>query len=89
MQLTNTYDKGVPRVFELSIKYAWVSHFRGKKCITIRNAFQNVLNKSYRKPNKFWRDEKEVHFKKGQWNHSWKTKIWKDIRQIMSFWKVY
>ena len=35
-------------------KYAWVILLKGKKFITITNAFQKVLDKSNRKSNKIW-----------------------------------
>ena len=37
-------------------KYAWVIPLKGKKRITITNAFQKFLDKSNRKPNKIWVD---------------------------------
>ena len=38
-------------------KYAWVIPLKDKKCITITNAFQKILNKPNRKPNKVWVDK--------------------------------
>ena len=38
-------------------KYAWVIPLKDKKCITITNAFQKILNKLNRKPNKVWVDK--------------------------------
>ena len=40
--------------FYIFSKYAWVIHLKGKKFITITNAFQKVLDKSNRKSNKIW-----------------------------------
>ena len=37
-------------------KYAWVVPLNDKKEITTINAFQNILDKSNRKPNKIWVD---------------------------------
>ena len=36
---------------------AWVIPLKGKKGITITNAFQKILDKSNRKPNKRWVDK--------------------------------
>ena len=38
-------------------KYAWVVPLKGKKPVTIVNAFQSILNDSKRKPNKIWVDK--------------------------------
>ena len=38
-------------------KYAWVILLKDKKGISIVNAFQKILDKSARKPNKIWVDE--------------------------------
>ena len=38
-------------------KYAWVIPLKDKKCNTITNAFQKILNKPNRKPNKVWVDK--------------------------------
>ena len=38
-------------------KYAWVIPLNDKKGITITNAFQKILDKSKRKPNKIWVDQ--------------------------------
>ena len=35
-------------------KYAWVIPLKDEKVITITNAFQKILDKSNRKPNKIW-----------------------------------
>ena len=40
--------------YVLLSKYAWVIPFEDKKGITITNAFQKLLHKSNRKPNKIW-----------------------------------
>ena len=49
-------------------KYDFVVPLKGKKGITIANAFQNILNNSKRKPNKTWVDQGSefcnTHFKK-------------------------
>ena len=37
-------------------KYAWVIPLKDKKGVSIVNAFQKILDKSARKPNKIWVD---------------------------------
>ena len=44
-------------VIDIFSKYAWVVSLKDKKGITITNAFQKILNKSNRKPNKIWADK--------------------------------
>ena len=39
-------------------KYAWVVPLKDKKGVSIVNAFQSILKKSNRKPNKIWVDER-------------------------------
>ena len=38
-------------------KYAWVVPLKDKKSVSIVNAFQKILDKSGRKPNKIWVDK--------------------------------
>ena len=38
-------------------KYAWAVPLKDKKCTSIVNAFQKILNQSGRKPNKIWVDK--------------------------------
>ena len=38
-------------------KYAWVVPLKDKKGVSIVNAFQSILEKSNRKPNKIWVDK--------------------------------
>ena len=60
MQLISKFNK-VFRfllcVIDIFSKYAWVVSLKDKKGITITNAFQKILNKSNRKPNKMWADK--------------------------------
>ena len=49
-------------MIDIFSKYAWVVHLKGKKVVTIVNAFQKLLNDamklhSKRKPNKIWVDK--------------------------------
>ena len=60
MQLICKFNKG----FRFSLcfidifnKYAWVAHLKGKKGVSIVNAFQKILKESNEKPNKIWVDK--------------------------------
>ena len=44
-------------VIDIYTKYAWVIPLKDKKGITITDAFQKMLKKSNRKPNKIWVDK--------------------------------
>ena len=55
MQLLSKFDKGIKYllcVIDLFSKYAFVVPLKYKKGISIFNAFQSILNKPIRKPNK-------------------------------------
>ena len=41
-------------IIDIFSKYAWVVPLKDKKGISIVNAFQKILDKSGRKPNKIW-----------------------------------
>ena len=60
MQLKSKFNKGfrfLLCVIDIYSKYAWVLPFKDKKGLSIVNAFQSILNKSNRKPNKIWVDK--------------------------------
>ena len=60
MQFINKFNKGFRFrlcVTDIFSKNAWVIRLNGKKGITITYAFQKILNKSNRKPNKAWLDK--------------------------------
>ena len=60
MQLLSKFNKGIKYllcVIDLFSKYAFVVPLKDKKGINIVNAFQSILNKSKRKPNKIWVDK--------------------------------
>ena len=60
MQLISRYNKGIRYllcVIDLFSKYAFVAPLKDKKGVTITNAFQSILKKSKRKPNKIWTDQ--------------------------------
>ena len=44
-------------VIDIFSKYAWVILLKDKKCVTIVNAFQKILDDSKRKPKKIWVDK--------------------------------
>ena len=60
IQLISTFNKGfrfLLCVIDIFRKYAWVVPLKDKKGVTITNAFQKILDKSGRKPNKIWVDK--------------------------------
>ena len=60
MQLISKFNKGfrfLLCVIDIFSKYAWVVPLKDKKGISIVNAFQKILDKSGRKPNKIWVDK--------------------------------
>ena len=57
MQLISKFNKGfrfLLLVIDIFSKYAWAVPLKDKKGITITNAFQKILTKSNKKPNKIW-----------------------------------
>ena len=55
MQLISKFNKGfrfLLRVTDIFSKYSWVVPLKDKKDVSIIDAFQNILDKSVRKPNK-------------------------------------
>ena len=59
MQLISKFNKGFRFslcVIDIFNKYAWVVSLKGKNGVSIVNAFQSILKKSNRKPNKIWVD---------------------------------
>ena len=60
MQLISKFNKGfrfLLCVIDIFSKYAWVVPLKDKKGVSIVNAFQKILDKSGRKPNKIWFDK--------------------------------
>ena len=60
MQLISKFNKGfrfLLCVIDIFSKYAWVFPLKDKKGITITEAFQRILDKSGRTPNKIWVDK--------------------------------
>ena len=59
MQLISKFNKGfrfLLRVIDIFSKCAWVVLLKPKKSVSIVDAFQKILDKSERKPNKIWVD---------------------------------
>ena len=59
MQLLSKFNKGIRFllcVIDIFSKYAFVVPLKDKKGASIVNAFQSILDKSERKPNKIWID---------------------------------
>ena len=60
MQLISKFNKGfrfLLCVIDIFSKYAWVVPLKDKKGVSVVDAFQNILVKSGRKPNKIWVDK--------------------------------
>ena len=49
-------------VIDILSKYAWVVPLKDKKGVSIVDAFQKILDKSRRKPNKIWVDKGSEFF---------------------------
>ena len=67
MQLKKKFDKGIQFFLcgiDIISKCAWVIPLKDKKGTTITNAFQIILNKSNRKPNKIWVDKESNFYNK-------------------------
>ena len=59
MQLISKFNKGIKYllcVIDLFSKYVWVVGLKDKKGASIVNAFQSILKRSDKKPNKIWID---------------------------------
>ena len=57
MQLLSKFNIGfrfLLCVIDIYSKYAWVTPLKDKKGVSIANAFQKIIKKSNRKPNKIW-----------------------------------
>ena len=65
IQLISKFNKGfrfLLCVIDLFSKYAWVVHLKDKKDVSIVNAFQKILDKWGRKPNKIWVDKRSEFY---------------------------
>ena len=56
-------------------KYAWIVPLKDKKVVSIVNAFQSILKKSNRKPNKIWVDKGSEFFNRS-------TKSWSEKNDV-------
>ena len=60
MKLISKFNKGfrfLLCVIDIFSKYAWVVPLKDKKDVSIVDAFQSILKRSNRKPNKIWLDK--------------------------------
>ena len=70
MQLLSKFNKGIRFllcVIDFFSKYAFAVPLKNKKGVSIVNAFQSILDKSGRKPNKIWVDQGSEFY-----NHNFK-----------------
>ena len=65
MQSLSKYNEGIKylRAIDTFSKYAWVVPLKGKRRITIVNAFQKIISEG-RKPNKIWVDQGSEFYNK-------------------------
>ena len=59
MQLISNFNKGfrfLLFIIDIFSKCAWIVPLKDKKCVSVVNAFQKILDDSTRKPNKIWVD---------------------------------
>ena len=78
MQLISKFNKGfrfLLYVIDIYSKYAWFVPLKDNKGVSIVNAFQSILRKSNRKPNKIWVD-------KGSEFHNRSVKSWLEKNDI-------
>ena len=57
MQIISKFNKGcrlLLSVIDIFSKYDWVVPIKDKKGVSVVDAFQKILDKSARKPNKLW-----------------------------------
>ena len=70
MQLLSKFNKGIKYLLcaiDIFSKYAFAVPLKDKKVVSIVNAFQSILDKSGRKPNKIWVDQGSEFY-----NHNFK-----------------
>ena len=70
---SNKIIKFLLSVIDIFSKYAWVFPLKDKKGETIVNAFQKVLDKPKRKPNRIWVDKGSEFYNRSM--ESWLEKI--------------
>ena len=66
MQSLSKYNKGIKYLLcaiDIFSKYAWVVPLKGKRGISIVNAFQKIISE-LRKPNKLWIDDAAEFYNK-------------------------
>ena len=78
MELISKFDKGfrfLLYVINVFGKHVWVIRFKDEKRATITNAFQKILDKSNRKPDKMWVDEDSEFYNRS-------VKLWQEKNAI-------
>ena len=78
MPLISKFNKGfrfLLCVVDVFSKYAWVVPLKDKKGVSIVNAFQSILKKSNRKPNKIWADKSSEFYNRSM-------KLWLEKNNI-------
>ena len=81
LQLISNFNKGfrfLLCLIDICNKHAWVNPLKDKKGLTIANAFQKILEKTNRKPNKKW-------VKKGSEFYNRSMKSWSEKNDIDMF----
>ena len=81
MQLISKFNKGFKFLLcfiDIYSKYAWVAPLKDKKGVSIVNAFQSILKKSNRKPNKICVDKGGEFYKRSM-------KSWLEKNDIESY----
>ena len=65
MQIISKFNRGFRSLLcaiDIFSKYPWVIALKDKKGVSIVNAFQKILDKSGRKPNKIWVDKRSKFY---------------------------
>ena len=64
LAVSNQLARFLLSVTDIFSKYAWVFPLKDKKGIRITNAFQKILDRSNRKPNKIWVNKGSEFYKR-------------------------
>ena len=70
MQLLSKFNKWfrfLLCIIDIFSKHAWVVPLKDKKCVSIVNAFQKIVDDSDRKPNKIWVDKGSEFYNSSFW----------------------
>ena len=72
MQLISKFNKGfrfLLCVVDIFSKYVWIVPLKDKKGVNVVDAFQKILDKSGRKPNKIWVDKGSEFYNSSFWKY--------------------